>query len=381
MKNALDYIQQLAAGSNRTQRRELMAALHNLAFSLEDAHDTVNRIGYLHLQTAAVKIGFDLGLFRLLVKEEGTLTLSDISQITKADPVFLARYLRYLAAVDVIAEVGPDRYTATNITRNLAQPVAEAGISHCFETIGPEYQALPRYMKKTGYMNPSDEMHTVCQEAWNTKLHQFAWFKDHPENLKFFNDYMAHRREAEVSWLSVYPVLEQTKDWDPAKPVYVNIGGGVGHQCAQFKKKYPDVPGQVILQDLPHTIENALTTPGVENIAHDFFQEQLVKGAKFYFTRGVCHNHPDNKVKLLLRNIMSAMSPESIILLDEWVLPETGVSEYAACMDLTMMAAFAAMERSESQWRKIFDEVGLKLVKIYSYNPENYECVMDLRLP
>lgn len=74
------------------------------------------------------------------------------------------------------------------------------------------------------------------------------------------------------------------------------------------------------------------------------------------------------------------MGPESIILLDEWVLPETGVSSYAACMDLTMMAAFSAMERSESQWLKIFEEVGLKLVKTYPYNPENYECVMDLRL-
>lgn len=146
MEDALNHVQQLAAISDSTSRRRIMSALHNLAFSLEDAHDTINRLGYLHLQTATVKIGFDLGLFKFLVREEGALTLDDISQKTRADPVFLgisptrsvhaketnpsARYLRYLASIAVIEEVGKDGYTANNITRNLAQPVAEAGISH-----------------------------------------------------------------------------------------------------------------------------------------------------------------------------------------------------------------------------------------------------------
>jgi hypothetical protein len=94
----------------------------------------------------------------------------------------------------------------------------------------------------------------------------------------------------------------------------------------------------------------------------------------------VLHNHPDHKVELFLKNIIAAMSPDSVILLDELVLPETGVSAYAAGMDLTMMAAFAAMERSESQWRKLLEKVGLKLVKTYPYNPLSYEAVMDVRL-
>ena len=93
------------------------------------------------------------------------------------------------------------------------------------------------------------------------------------------------------------------------------------------------------------------------------------------------HNHPDHKVRQILENIKSAMAPESIILLDEMVLPETGVSSYAAAMDLTMMAAFASMERSEAQWRKILEDVGLVLTKTYTYNSASYEAVMDVRLP
>jgi hypothetical protein len=89
---------------------------------------------------------------------------------------------------------------------------------------------------------------------------------------------MALRRKPDLSWLSVYPVVEETRSWDPERPVFVNVGGGVGHQCAQFKEKFPDVPGRVILQDMPHSIAQALPTPGVENMVHDFFQPQPVKG-------------------------------------------------------------------------------------------------------
>ena len=74
------------------------------------------------------------------------------------------------------------------------------------------------------------------------------------------------------------------------------------------------------------------------------------------------------------------MGKDSVILLDEWVLPRTGVSSYAAGMDLTMMAAFASMERTEARWQKLFDSVGLRLVQSYTYNPLSYETVMDVRM-
>ena len=138
-------------------------------------------------------------------------------------------------------------------------------------------------MKETEYKNPQDPMHTVFQSAWKTNLHQFTWFKDHPDKLKHFNDYMSLRRSPNVSWLSVYPVEEETNGWDPTAPVYVNMGGGIGHQCAQFKERFPHVQGRVILQDLSHSIDKALPTPGVENMVHNFFEPQPVKGLYFYF--------------------------------------------------------------------------------------------------
>ena len=76
----------------------------------------------------------------------------------------------------------------------------------------------------------------------------------------------------------MYPVEAEAAGWSPDKPLIVDIGGGIGHQCVQFKKAFPDLPGRVILQDLPHSIARAMETPGVENMAHNFFELQPVKG-------------------------------------------------------------------------------------------------------
>jgi hypothetical protein len=254
-------------------------------------------------------------------------------------------------------------------------------------------------LKKTSYQNPTDELHTAFQDAWETSMHAFAWFAEHPDHLTPFNDYMALRREPQLSWLTVYPVGEEARECNPERPLYVNVGGGVGHQCAQFKERYADLPGRVILQDLPHSISEALKIPGVENMVHNFFEPQPIKGkpvfalarlkestemiligAKFYYMRGVLHNHPPHKVQKLLENTKSAMAPDSVLLIDEMILPERGVNANAAAIDMTMMTAVAAMERTEAQWSETLKAAGLEIVRVYTYNPLYYESVMDVRL-
>ncbi|KAI0421901.1 S-adenosyl-L-methionine-dependent methyltransferase [Xylaria grammica] len=378
---ALARVQELILTVDSRNRPSLMAALHGLAYSLETPGDTLHRYGAMTLQTAVVKIGLDLGLFKYLVKQGKPTTVDELSPVVAADTLLLARVLRYLAAIGAVEEVSFDKYTANHLTKNLSEKVAEAGISHYFATATPQYQVLPEFLKRTGYKNPTDGLHTVFQDAWKTDLHHFSWFSEHPENLAYFNDFMAFRREPELSWLTVYPVEEQVQVWDSERPLYVNIGGGIGHQCAQFLEKYPNVPGRVILQDLPHSISMALPTPRVENLPHDFFDPQPIKGAKFYYLRGVLHNHPPGQVRKLLRNMKQAMGPESILLLDEMILPDTNANVDAVSMDLSMLSAFAGMERTERQWRLTIEDVGLSLIKIYAYNSVSHESVMDVRLP
>ncbi|KAJ8132021.1 hypothetical protein O1611_g1600 [Lasiodiplodia mahajangana] len=387
MDELMSQLKSLASGADRTARRQLMLALRSLANSLEEPIDTTHRFGLSNLQSAIVKVGFDISLFKLLVSSEVAVTASIIAEKTGADSVLLARILRYLASIGVVDEVGDLEFAANHVTRNLAEKISEYGISHCFETISPQYQAIPEFLKKTRYQNPTDPLRTPLQDAFHTRLHAYDWLAQQPARQQTFNDYMSLRRKPEASWLSVYPVREQLTgeiwagEHNVTRAVYVNISRGIGHQCAEFKSKYPDLPGRVVLQDLAHNLAKALPTPGVENMAHDFFDEQPVKGAKFYFVRRALHNQTDKDAKRLLTRIKDAMAADSVLLIDELVLGERGLDYYSAAVDLTMMSATASMERTETQWREILEAVGLRLIKCYSYNPGTFESVIDARLP
>jgi hypothetical protein len=381
MNAVVSQIKDLEASADEATRKTLVKTLRGLMESFETPEETLHRYGHLHLHTAAVKVGFDLGLFTYMAELGVPTTVKDISEITGADPEFIIRLLRYLSTIGAVEEVSKEIYGSNKITHNLSQKVVEAAICHYFCTVGPQYQALPSYLKQSGHENPTNEAHTPFHTAWNTSLHPFAWFSGQPDNLAYFNDYMALRRGPATSWLSVYPVQKETEGLVSLRIVYVNIGGGVGHQCAQFLEKYPHMAGKVVLQDLPHSIHNAMPTPGVENMAHDFFQPQPVKGAKFYFMRAVLHNHPPHRVCDILKNTKDAMELDSILLIDEMILPETGIDPRAAAIDMTMMTTFGSMERTEAQWRKTFEAAGLELVRAYTYSPTTHESVMDVRLP
>lgn len=139
---------------------------------------------------------------------------------------------------------------------------------------------MPKFLKETNYRLPDDASRTPFQLGLSTDKTIFEWFVGQPELLGHFNNYMAlHRKQTEgISWLSVYPVEAEAAGKPAEQPLYVDIGGGIGHQCKQFKDKFPNLLGRVVLQDLPHSIARAFPTPGVENMAHDFFTPQPVLG-------------------------------------------------------------------------------------------------------
>lgn len=67
----------------------------------------------------------------------------------------------------------------------------------------------------------------------------------------------------------------------PDDVLIVDMGGNIGHDLSEFKRKWSDAPGRLILQDLPEVIEHAKESnlPSyIEPMAHNFFTEQPVKG-------------------------------------------------------------------------------------------------------
>lgn len=230
------------------------------------------------------------------------------------------------------------------------------------------------------YQNLTDNNNTVHHKAWKTDVNAFAWLSQHPGKFSDFDQYMAAQHRTAKTWLSVYPIEQGIQGWPSDKAIFVDIGGGIGHQSAELLGRCPNLEGQVILQDLGHCIDEALPTPGVKKMIHDIFDPQPIAGAKYYYMRAILHVLPDDSCRKVVQNVKAAMSEESVLLIDEMVFPEEKVSWQAAQFDLTMMCAHASMERTRTQWQELVDSVGLKIRGTFVYNASLHQAIMAVVL-
>lgn len=63
------------------------------------------------------------------------------------------------------------------------------------------------------------------------------------------------------------------------------------------------------------------------------------------------------------------MSADSLILIDDIALPNTGVHRGPASLDLHMLMMLGALERNLDQWNSLLEQAGLKVVDIRPYHP------------
>ena len=255
---------------------------------------------------------------------------------------------------------------------------------HSHDNTGPSIAALPEFLKEHNYQDITSSVNTAFQKGHNTQLSAFLWIKSKPEKLEHFNQFMVAQREGMPSWLDVYPYQELAEGLKPEQPFFVDLGGGFGHQSIALRQKLPDLPNKIVVQDIPATLEHAIKYPGVEIIAQDFFRPQettgkvnlaifsycltlMQIGAKIYYMRNIIHDWPDEKALLILKNTKAALSPDSVILIDDIVIPNTGAPLQATQLDLVMMITLASLERTKDQWESLTERAGLKIQKIYTY--------------
>lgn len=320
-----------------------------------------------HLQITATRIACDLKLYNILAEGTEPLTVAELAQKTGATHSFLARLLRYLAAQNDIKEVGKDMFTANHITKTLAQPGAIGGIYLFFDVMGLSWQALPDWLKEHNYVDVTDPDDTPHQKGHRTSLRTFDWAATHPEIYAHSHQYMKVQFDGLPSWLDVYPYQRLAESLDPNQIFFIDLEGGIGHQAVALREKVPQLPNRVIVQDTPDTVTQVIKHPGVEAIAQDLFQPQAHKGAKIYYLRNIIHDHSDARSAVILQHTKAALSPGSVILIDDMVIPNVGAHWHAMSLDLAMMSSNAALERTMEQWESLVDMAGLKITNVYPY--------------
>lgn len=108
---------------------------------------------------------------------------------------------------------------------------------------------------------------------------------ERPDSARGFGTLMSTWGEGNSLIQDIYPVnerlpIEFDKPSQSEQVMWVDVGGGYGQKTISLKRACPSLPGRFIVQDLPGTIQNAPKNEGIENMGHDFFTEQPIKGKK-----------------------------------------------------------------------------------------------------
>ncbi|KAL4997402.1 S-adenosyl-L-methionine-dependent methyltransferase [Aspergillus recurvatus] len=366
-----------AENEDEDARAEYLDAARHLVYALETPREAMIR--YCWSQStlyAAIETCVNLGVFVLLSRDDTPKTAAGLATATNADPLVLSRLLKHLSTMGVIAEAGEDTYRRNGFSTSLSNKRYSDAYPCMTNCITYGITSLPSFLKKTNYANPSDGCHAAFQDGYRTDKHFFEFLKEHPAYGEEFNNHMTAYHQGRPSWMDegFYPVPSLTEGLNIAADdvLLVDVGGNVGHDLSEFRRKWPNIPGRLILQDLPEVIEqakwqNQATRNAIEPMSHDFFTEQPVKGARAYYMHSVLHDWADADCRRILSNLVPAMERGySKILINENVIPSTNAYWETTSLDIIMMADFASQERTEKQWHALVESVGLRIVKIWT---------------
>ncbi|KAI2627279.1 S-adenosyl-L-methionine-dependent methyltransferase [Hypomontagnella submonticulosa] len=398
LENAVLFLEKVAAdpqaateafhADNQLRKRLLLAAQKAIP-ELETPGEASQRILYNGIELPTARVAVDLNLFNLLKESPTPLSTEELARRSGKNPdtKLLARILRYLASLRMIREVDTGLWAASHFGNNLSGKGQSAGVACMVDNCFTAMVALPAFLRQHAYNPPDTKSETAFALANRVRPEEatfFDWLKTRPENALHFNTFMTSHRTGTRTWLDRPEVINEITDAldkvtagkDGEGVSFVDIGGGIGHQCKAFKKHVPNLKGTIVLEDLEEVIATAELEDGIEKVGVDFLKGQPVKGAASYYFRSVLRNWPDRYSRTILGHVRDAMDEHSLLLIDEIVLSDRGAHLSDTQLDLVMLAMLNAEARTEAHWRQLLSEVGMEVKEIVFYEEDTKEAII-----
>jgi hypothetical protein len=125
-----------------------------------------------------------------------------------------------------------------------------------------------------------------------------------------------------------------------------------------------------ILFDLPGVAERAkqnIQAAGVAGrcqVIGGSFMEAVPTGADAYLMRHVIHDWDDEKSAKILKNIYRSMGKDGKLLVGDYVIPSDNTRSMARGSDLVMLVISGGQERTEEEFRALYESAGFCLTRI-----------------
>jgi hypothetical protein len=300
----------------------------------------------------AIYIAAKLGIADLL--RDGHRTIDELAAATGTHAPSLYRVMRALASVGVFTEAEKTGFTLTPLAETLRTDAP--GSLRAFATVELGEEHYPAW---------GELLHSVKtgEIAFDRAFGMPVWkfFEQNPENAKTFNDAMTGMT------LAVNDAVLSSYDFSSISEI-VDVGGGHGSLIASILKSNPPMRG--VLFDAPPVIEGARRRIGAEGIAErceaiagDFF-ESVPSGGYAYILKWIIHDWDDERSVTILKNCHRAMAENGRLLLVEAVVPDGSEPHFSKFIDLNMLVMTGGRERTEDEYRTLFEASGFRLTRI-----------------
>jgi SAM-dependent methyltransferase len=320
-----------------------------------------------HYLSQALYVVATLGVADLLV--DGPKGHEEIAKATNTHAPSLLRLLRYLASAGVFSEDADGRFGLTPVGQWLRSdiPASRRAVAQMFA--GPMQQKVwgeLMYAVRTGKLSFE---HAFGMDA-------FRYFGQHPEEAALFNQAMTS------STTQTAQAVAAGYDFSSFRTL-VDVGGGHGVLLITILKANPGLRG--ILFELPFVADGArkaIAAAGLADrcdvVAGDFF-DSMPEGGDAYVMKSVIHDWDDAKSVRILENCRRVMPAGGTLLLVEGVLParmeRSPINQIFAGSDVNMMLNVGGRERTDAEFRALFEAAGFGLQRIVA--TQSLMCVLE----
>jgi len=336
--------------------------------SVEDARKLREMFGGYRV-SQALYVMAELGIADLL--REGVRDSDDLARSTKSHAPTLFRILRFLAALGILEEVAPRRFTLTSL-----------GAPLCSDAPGSLRSSF-RYLLSDAHWLPWGRLLETVRTGATAfgVVHGMTSF-----------DYLDQHRDAAVLFSQVLstvtavsgPGTASAYDFSTLGTV-VDVGGSEGQLLVAILERYPHLRG--ILFDRPAAMSTAralLASAGVADrcdIATGSFFESIPSGGDAYILRHILHDWSDERCLAILNVCREALAPKArLLIIERTVVENAQIAMSVLHADLEMLVMCGGQERTRAQYAKLLADAGFRLTNTVATGeepPHNiYEAVL-----
>jgi hypothetical protein len=339
---------------------QFAAWLQNIPNKVTPAPFRLVQISAAYWQSRVLYVAAKLDIATVLA--DGQLSAQEIAVRVRAQPDALWRLLRMLAAMGIFEEVSPQVFRNNKLSRCLSEGDPQSVRAMILMHNSPEL-SQPWFDKLEQGVREGRVPFSLThgQDLW-------AYLDTHPE----FDDLFTRAMDSVEALVGENFATDF--DWSRFERL-IDVGGSNGGKSVAILKRHPQL--KALVADREQVIRGAAEywqqreertlLPRMSFEACDLLQSapQAASDKDIYLLSAVLHGLGDEDCITVLRNIAAASAGSGATLaVMEMLMPDMQADLPTASFDMQMLATTHGRERTLGEWRRLFEQSGLKLQEV-----------------